>query len=64
MIDNQIIESVKSANIIVGLHVADNQRPSEGKGNETADIMEVKSVVYLNFQSMIFALQTLKTLGL
>lgn len=49
MIDNQIIESVKSANIIVGLHVADNQRPSEGKGNETADIMEVKSVVYFKF---------------
>lgn len=49
MIDNQIIDSVKSANIIVGLHVADNQRPSEGKGNETADIMEVKSVVYFKF---------------
>ena len=49
MIDNQIIESVKSANIIVGLHVADNQRSSEGKGNETADIMEVKSVVYFEF---------------
>lgn len=49
MIDNQIIESVKSANIIVGLHVADNQRPSEGKRNETADRMEVKSVVYFKF---------------
>lgn len=63
MIDNQIIESVKSANIIVGLHVANNQRPSEGKGNETADRMEVKSVVYFKFSIYTICIADAQNVG-